>query len=194
MDIATRNSILEIFPNELIAKILTMLDYRDLASCTQVRFPPFGSSHLNPSPAHCRHWAICPQVCRRVFDLIGSSSLLQYHLELGRACMEDGPPNGMSTAERRERLQAHVDAWQNLRWSSCVYLFDLNPTAVVMDVSPGGILAFIMRSECKIKFVQPPSDLRGIPMRQWEHTFPFPLWNVALDPSEDILVVLQAEG
>jgi hypothetical protein len=67
--------------------------------------------------------------------------------------MEDGPPNGMSTAEHRERLQVHVDTWQNLRWSSCVYLFDLNPTAVIMDVSPGGILAFIMCSECKIKFV-----------------------------------------
>ena len=41
MDIATRNSILEILPNELIAKILAALDYRDLASCTQVRFLQF---------------------------------------------------------------------------------------------------------------------------------------------------------
>jgi hypothetical protein len=61
----------------------------------------------------------------------------------------------MSTAERRERLQAHINTWQNLLWSSCVYLFDLNPTAVVMDVSPGGILAFIMHIEWKIKFVWP---------------------------------------
>jgi hypothetical protein len=37
MDIATRNSILELLPNELIAKILATLDYRDLASCLQVR-------------------------------------------------------------------------------------------------------------------------------------------------------------
>ena len=37
MDIATRNNILEFLPSELIAKILAMLDYRDLASCTQVR-------------------------------------------------------------------------------------------------------------------------------------------------------------
>ena len=39
MDIATRNNILELLPSELIAKILAMLDYRDLASCTQVRLP-----------------------------------------------------------------------------------------------------------------------------------------------------------
>jgi hypothetical protein len=37
MEIATRNSILELLPNELIAKILAMLDYQDLASCLQVR-------------------------------------------------------------------------------------------------------------------------------------------------------------
>lgn len=107
--------------------------------------------------------------------------------------MQDGPPGGMSTAERRERLRAHVDAWRNLRWSSCVHLFDLNPDMAVMKVASGGILCFISRSTRKIKFVQPPSDIRGIPMKQWEHTFPFTPWDAALDPSEDILVVLQLE-
>jgi F-box domain len=42
MDIATRNTILELLPSELIAEILAMLDYRDLVSCMQVRRPsPF---------------------------------------------------------------------------------------------------------------------------------------------------------
>ncbi len=107
----------------------------------------FWPSQLNPSPTH--RW----QVCKRVFDLIGSSSSLQYHLELGRACMEDGPLSRMSTAERRKRLQAHIDAWRNLRWSSCVHLFDLPPNSVLMNVAPGGILTFISLSEYKIKFV-----------------------------------------
>jgi hypothetical protein len=39
MDIATRNTILELLPSELIAEILAMLDYRDLVSCMQVRRP-----------------------------------------------------------------------------------------------------------------------------------------------------------
>jgi hypothetical protein len=34
---AAQVSILGLLPNELIAKILAMLDYRDLASCLQVR-------------------------------------------------------------------------------------------------------------------------------------------------------------
>jgi hypothetical protein len=37
MDIATRNTILELLPSELIAEILALLDYRDLVSCMQVR-------------------------------------------------------------------------------------------------------------------------------------------------------------
>jgi hypothetical protein len=37
MDITTRNTILELFPSELIAQILAMLDCRDLVSCMQVR-------------------------------------------------------------------------------------------------------------------------------------------------------------
>ncbi len=188
-----RNSILELLPSELIAKILAMLDYRDLVACMQVRRPsPFFPLRilLNPFPVHCTpRW----QVCKRVFDLIGKSSLLQYHLELGRACMEDAPLSRMPTSERRERLQAHVDAWQNLRWSSCVHLFDLPSNGVLMDVAPGGILTFISFSEYKITFVQPPSNLRGLAMRQWEHTFSFPPLVVALDPSEDILVVLQSK-
>ena len=106
--------------------------------------------------------------------------------------MEDGPPSGMSTAERRERLQAHVDAWRSLRWSSCVHLFDM-PRNTVMSVTPGGILTFLSYNECKIKFVQLPSNLRGIAMRQWELTFPFPPLVFSLDPSEDILVVLQSK-
>jgi hypothetical protein len=106
--------------------------------------------------------------------------------------MEDGPLSRMSTAERRERLQAHVDAWRNLRWSSCVHLFDL-PQNAVMNVNPGGILTFISYSEWKIKFVQLPSNLRGIAMRQWELTFSFPPLVFSFDPSEDVLVVFQSK-
>jgi hypothetical protein len=107
--------------------------------------------------------------------------------------MEDGPLSGMSTAERRERLQVHVDAWRNLRWSSCVHLFDLPHDSVLMNLNPGGILTFLSYNECKIKFVQLPSNPRGIAMRQWELTFPFPPLVFSLDPSEDILVVLQSK-
>jgi len=42
MDIATRNTILELLPSELITEILAIRDYLDLVSCMQVRRPsPF---------------------------------------------------------------------------------------------------------------------------------------------------------
>ena len=123
--------------------------------------------------------------------LIRNSSLLQYHLELGRAGMEDGPLSLLSIPERRKRLQAHIDAWGCIRWSSCVLLRSIPRDTYVVDVAPGGILTMMSRTEGKIAFVQLPSTLRGIPMRQWELSFPFVPHLCALDPSEDILIVVQ---
>jgi hypothetical protein len=128
-----------------------------------------------------------------MLDLVGGSSLLQYHLELGRSCMEDGPLSSLSIADSRARLQAYNNAWRNLQWSSCIHLFDIHPDTFTVDVAQGGILTFISRREGKIIFVQLPSKLRGIPMKRWEHSFPFLPSLCTIDPSEDVLIVLQRE-
>jgi hypothetical protein len=126
--------------------------------------------------------------------MVDSSSLLQYHLELGRSSMVDGPLSRMSIAGRREKLRAHINAWENLQWSDCVHLFDATDDTFVIHVAPGGILAIRYLTEPKITFFQLPSNTRGITMRKWEHSFPFRPSACALDPSEDILVVLKYEG
>ncbi|KAI0251101.1 hypothetical protein BJV78DRAFT_1214417 [Lactifluus subvellereus] len=130
-------------------------------------------------------------VCRRMAKLIQSSSLLKYHLELGSAGMEDGPLSRLSIPERRERLKAYIDAWGCIRWSSCVLLRSIPLDTYDVDIAPGGILTMMSRTEGKIAFVQLPSTLRGIPMRQWELSFPFVPHLFVLDPSEDILIVVQ---
>jgi hypothetical protein len=126
-------------------------------------------------------------------DLIGISSLLQYHLELGKSGMEDGPLSTMSISERRERLQAHTDAWWNLQWSDCVHLFDTGTHECSIHLAPGGILVLCWKTKPKLTFIQLPSNTRGITMRQWEHSFPFRHYDsaVALDPCEDVLVLLK---
>jgi hypothetical protein len=128
-----------------------------------------------------------------VDDIIRGSALLQYHLELGRSGMEDGPMSTLSIPERRERLRTYNDAWRHLRWSACIELPNTKKCKYDMDIAPGGILTFVSRlgRENKIILVQIPSISRDIPMRQWEHSFSFVLHQYALDPSEDILVVLQ---
>ncbi|KAH9048736.1 hypothetical protein EDB84DRAFT_1556741 [Lactarius hengduanensis] len=159
--------LLKILPNELITHILAALHYRDLASCTQV--------------------------CRRMADIIRDSVLLQYHLELGKCGMNDGPQSTLSILERRERLLAHVDAWKTLRWSACLNVFNFPDHGYYeTNIAPGGILTFVSSRERRIVFVQIPSNLRGIPMRQWELSLSFvPHGPCALDLSEDILVVSQ---
>ena len=81
------------------------------------------------------HW----QVCKCMRNLIGSSSLLQYHLELGRSGMEDGPMSTVSIAERREKLQAHINAWRNLQWTDCIHLLESDQKFAI-HVASGGIL------------------------------------------------------
>ncbi|KAH9175676.1 hypothetical protein EDB89DRAFT_2066586 [Lactarius sanguifluus] len=159
--------LLKILPNELITNILAALHYRDLASCIQV--------------------------CRRMADIIRDSVLLQYHLELGRCGMNDGPLSTLSILERRERLLAHDDAWKSLRWSACLNVFNFPDHGYYeANIAPGGILTFVSSRERRIIFVQIPSNLRGIPMRQWELSLSFvPHAPCALDLSEDILVVSQ---
>ena len=124
-------------------------------------------------------------------NITEGSALLQYHLELGRSGMEDGPLSTLSIPERRERLRAYDDAWKHLRWSDCIELPTFGEHTYDMDISPGGILTFVSKSGHKIIFVQIPSNLRGIPMRQWELSFSFVPHQYALDPSEDILVVFE---
>ena len=75
------------FPNKLIVKILAMLEYRDLASRIQVsvsllfsQLPLTALSSIRvPFTARVGH----RQVYKHVFDLIGGSSSLDYHFELG---------------------------------------------------------------------------------------------------------------
>ncbi|SRR6266404_2429512 len=180
------SSLLNILPNELIANILAVLYYRDLASCSQVRLRAY-------YPTVTTSLVRSQQVCKRMVEIIRSSALLQYHLELGRCGMEDNPLCSLPIPERREQLQAYDDAWQGLRWSSCVNVLNVHDNTHGMDISPGGILTFVSWVEGKILFVQLPSNLRGIPMRQWELSFSFVPHACALDPSEDILVVWQRD-
>lgn len=105
--------------------------------------------------------------------------------------MDDGPLSTLSIPERRERLQAYDDAWKSFRWSSCKNVFNFSDHAYEMSIAPGGILTFLSKRERKIIFMQIPSNLRDIPMQQWEFSFSCGPHACALDPSEDVLVVLQ---
>ncbi|KAI9433789.1 hypothetical protein BJY52DRAFT_1231378 [Lactarius psammicola] len=119
MDRHTRN-LFKPSPNELIANILAMLYYLDLASCYRV--------------------------CKRTVDIIRGSALLQYYLdsELGRSGMEDSPLSLLSTPERRERLRVCNDSWKHLRH---IELPTFDGHTYDIDIASGGVLTFCRRSK-----------------------------------------------
>ena len=71
--IVTRNSVPELILNDLIAKILDMLDYRDLAlACKCVRRAPFSSLLYfhNWAPESQSRWLPAFKLADSVIDLI----------------------------------------------------------------------------------------------------------------------------
>ncbi|OBZ75010.1 hypothetical protein A0H81_05604 [Grifola frondosa] len=60
----------------------------------------------------------CRRVCRFLSELIEDAVELRYKIALGMAGLEDGPPGGLTIAERLERVEKYQDAWRNLNFTT----------------------------------------------------------------------------
>ena len=60
------------------------------------------------------------KVCNTWRDMIKTSTVLQYHIELAIAGMVNGPPGAVSTMERSKALHAHQSAWNANRVPYCL--------------------------------------------------------------------------
>jgi hypothetical protein len=102
--------------------------------------------------------------------------------------LEDGPPGDLPTAKRLELLRSYELSWKNIEWSenNSVSL----PMGRVWELY-GNVWAH-SRGTDTIEFVQLPSRLRGIPMRQWTLTFDFAVRDLSMDPSQDLLVTIES--
>ncbi|KAK7470697.1 hypothetical protein VKT23_002119 [Stygiomarasmius scandens] len=149
-------------PNELLFVILHELDLLSLVHCTEV--------------------------CRALHSIVDSSSLLQYRLHLALSGMKDGPPGIDGTITRLNKLKAHQEAWQNVKWSTR-QTFPLQ--SVQLWELAGGILAF---THCKksFTFIQLPSIYRGIKQKEWniEVDNKFDVADFSMDISNDLLVLI----
>ncbi|KAH9037201.1 hypothetical protein EDB85DRAFT_625041 [Lactarius pseudohatsudake] len=101
--------------------------------------------------------------------------------------MEDGPPGGLTTSERLELLKNYEASWKNLEWNEHTTIF--SPAGSLWELY-GNVWAHSRGSDA-IEFIQIPSRLRGIPMRQWTLRFNFPLRDFGMDPSQDLLVMIE---
>jgi len=102
--------------------------------------------------------------------------------------MKDGPPGIDGTITRLNKLKAHQEAWQNVKWSTR-QTFPLQ--SVQLWELAGGILAF---THCKksFTFTQLPSIYRGIKQKEWniEVDNKFDVADFSMDISNDLLVLI----
>ena len=112
---------------------------------------------------------------------------LQYRIALFVSGMVDGPPGNLSTSERLELLRRYEASWKNFEWSE----------HNTVDYSHGPAWEFYgnvwghSRGSDAIDFVQLPSRLRGISLRQWTLRFDFDVRDFSMDPSQDLLVTIK---
>lgn len=118
-------------PNELTLAIVNRLQPKDILRFSMVRYrlqsPALllllfagHSSDLNP-----KH----EQTCKRIHNLITTSSILQYHLDLfafGLADNEYSNRSHRTIADRRKRLRELQASWRTLSWKRTIELAYFN--------------------------------------------------------------------
>lgn len=118
--------------------------------------------------------------------MIDDTVALQYHIALHSSGMVDGPPGRLSPSERLSLLRSYETSWKNMDWNEHKY-FPV-PDGTLWELY-GNVWAH-SRGGDAIDFVQIPSRLRGIPLRQWTLRLDFPLRDFSMDPSQDLLVTI----
>ena len=100
--------------------------------------------------------------------------------------MEDGPSSTFTLADRLDLLRRREAAWDRLQWTS-VQIIPLHDG--VWELC-GGVLAQA-RSRNELCFTRLPSQIRGITQNDWELRLPMVVGDFGMDPSLDLLVVVE---
>ncbi|KAI9461007.1 hypothetical protein BJY52DRAFT_245215 [Lactarius psammicola] len=120
-------------------------------------------------------------------SLIDETATLQYRIALFASGMVDGPPGDLTASERLELLRSYEASWKNIEWNDHTTI--PSPVGSLWELY-GNVWAHSGGSDT-IEFVQLPSRLRGIPMRQWTLRLDFALRDFGMDPSQDLLVTIE---
>jgi hypothetical protein len=124
-------------------------------------------------------------------SLIDETTTIQYRIALFASGMEDGPPGGLTTSERLDLLRRYEASWKNTEWNEYkIITWPLRGWFGVWE-SYGNVLARNSGIQGRIDFIQLPSRLCGIPMRQWTLSFDFVVREYGLDASQDLLVTTE---
>jgi hypothetical protein len=167
-------------PIELTTRILTFFEPAELVDFRRVRyFSITGSALLSKS--------MDSQVNSFFKSLIDESTAFQYRIALFASGMVDGPPGNLTTSERLELLRRYEASWRSIEWSEHYTI----PYPQGSSWEFYGNVWGHSRGNHAIDFVQLPSRLRGISLRQWTLRFDFEVQDFSMDPSQDLLVTIE---
>jgi hypothetical protein len=121
---------------------------------------------------------------------IDDTASLRYKIELAVAGMDNGPPSNLTVSKRLNFLREYQTAWKTLSWNRYQHIPEIETAWQCV----GGILAFLSPFPSQSVIVnQLPSVIRGIEERNWTLDFPVAIDDFALDPAQDLLVVVMTE-
>ena len=168
-----------VLPLELTTSILSFIGPTELVNFRRVHIFDHGSTFLSES--------MNSQVNNFFKSLIDESTTFQYRITLFASGMVDGPPGNLTTSERLELLRRYETSWKNIEWSEHHTI----PYPQGMAWEFYGNVWGHSRGSDAIDFVQLPSRLRGISLRQWTLRFNFDVRHFSMDPSQDLLVTIE---
>ena len=126
-------------------------------------------------------------MCYAFRELIDSSPVLQYKMELARAGKEDGDLYPLAT--RRAMLQQHEQGWSELQWTNEQQIFRAGGNHYELY---GNVLAQDTPDRSAILFKQLQSKSRNIKGMDWSvDTKEYRVHDFGVDPAQDLLVILE---
>ena len=131
---------------------------------------------------------------RRFRDIIDGSHEMQYFIDLYAAGLEVGYQDpSLTLADRRKQLDRYRSHWDSLQWVEHRSLSIPFPKNWILE---GGVVCFafppaaLADRTTDYRFIQLPSVLRGIPLKEWTvHGLPNDFQKISLFPEEDLLVI-----
>ncbi|KAI0045133.1 hypothetical protein FA95DRAFT_1680673 [Auriscalpium vulgare] len=148
-------------------------------------------------PLDCRALLACKLVCQRIRAVIQDHPALQYTIELAASGMRDGPSTSLPVSNRLAMLMDHQAAWANSAWVPLdppLFSQPWSPDdSILLHAASAGIVASrydVPEPPQTINITQLPSVLRGVEKRSWTWTCEEDIHNLAVDGSQDLLVLL----
>lgn len=179
-------------PVELVISVFDELDVQQLLRCVSVSAVNLRVRSSSPTYRL--------QTCQALYRVVRGCATLQYRIELAAAGRVNGPLGGPAPGERLWALRLTEQAWQNIVWREK----ELIPTGcdnAMWDVCSGHLAWAYLEEPSPAKAAAGLRDTLAVldlnsdeqESPSWTLEFDRPFLSFAMDPGQDLLVVVEKE-